>query len=54
MESMDTWALFDFGENEKQAQSYCKGRICISGDAAHASTPHQGSGAAMAMEDASF
>ena len=29
-----------------------KVRICLSGDAAHASTPHQGAGAGMALEDA--
>ncbi|KAF2228799.1 FAD/NAD(P)-binding domain-containing protein [Viridothelium virens] len=34
------------------APSYVKENICIAGDAAHAMTPWQGSGAAMALEDA--
>ena len=42
------WALFD----HLPAASYCKGRIAILGDAAHASTPHQGAGAGQAIEDA--
>lgn len=28
------------------------GRVCLIGDAAHATTPHKGSGAGMAIEDA--
>ena len=48
MENTDVWALFD----DPPAETYCKGRVCIIGDAAHASTPHQGSGAGMAIEDA--
>lgn len=28
------------------------GRVCLAGDAAHATTPHKGSGAGMAIEDA--
>ncbi|CAD6573689.1 MAG: hypothetical protein ASARMPREDX12_006203 [Alectoria sarmentosa] len=47
MEKPDVWALFDY----PPAKTYCKGRICLSGDAAHASTPHQGAGAGMALED---
>jgi salicylate hydroxylase len=39
------WEHFD-------APTYVKGRVCIAGDAAHAMTPWQGSGAAMALEDA--
>jgi salicylate hydroxylase len=34
------------------AEKYTKGLLCLLGDAAHASTPHQGEGAAMALEDA--
>ncbi|KAH7408781.1 hypothetical protein DE146DRAFT_786177 [Phaeosphaeria sp. MPI-PUGE-AT-0046c] len=34
------------------APTYVKGRVCIAGDAAHAMTPWQGSGAATALEDA--
>ena len=48
MERPDLWALFDYPLAEK----YYKGRTCLSGDAAHASTPHQGPGAGMALEDA--
>jgi salicylate hydroxylase len=48
MEKPDLWALFE----HPPAPSYYKGRICLSGDSAHASTPHQGAGAGMALEDA--
>lgn len=48
MQKPDVWALFD----HPPAETYTKGRICILGDAAHASTPHQGAGAGMAIEDA--
>ncbi|MCJ1253499.1 hypothetical protein MMC24_001311 [Lignoscripta atroalba] len=48
MEKPDVWALFDY----PPADTYYKGRICLLGDSAHASTPHQGAGAGMAMEDA--
>lgn len=34
------------------APTYVNGRVCIAGDAAHAMTPWQGSGAATALEDA--
>ena len=49
MQKCDKWALFD----HPHATTYHKdGNICLVGDAAHASTPHQGSGAGMAVEDA--
>ena len=49
MEKCDKWALFE----HPPAETYHKGgQICLMGDAAHASTPHQGSGAGMAIEDA--
>jgi salicylate hydroxylase len=48
MEKPDVWALFD----HPPADTYYKGRVCLMGDAAHASTPHQGAGAGMAIEDA--
>ena len=44
----DQWSLWDLIHEEK----YFEGRICILGDAAHASVPHLGSGAAVAIEDA--
>jgi salicylate hydroxylase len=43
MEKPDVWALFNHLPAHK---------ICLLGDSAHASTPHQGAGAGMALEDA--
>ncbi|TDZ17689.1 6-methylsalicylic acid decarboxylase atA [Colletotrichum orbiculare MAFF 240422] len=48
MQKADVWALFD----HPPSHTYYKGRVCLLGDAAHASTPHKGSGAGMAIEDA--
>ena len=48
MEKPDEWALFNY----PPAPMFAKGRICLMGDAAHASTPHNGAGAGMAIEDA--
>lgn len=48
MEKPDVWALF----NHPPAPTYYKGRVAILGDAAHATTPHNGAGAGMAIEDA--
>ncbi|KAJ6779323.1 hypothetical protein PWT90_02506 [Aphanocladium album] len=36
----------------KSTPTYANGNVCIMGDAAHATTPWQGSGAGMAIEDA--
>lgn len=49
MEKHDVWALF----NHRPARTYfqARPRICLVGDAAHASTPHQGAGAGMCIED---
>ncbi|KAI8630024.1 mannitol 1-phosphate dehydrogenase 2 [Xylariaceae sp. FL1651] len=49
MEKQDVWALFD----HPPAPIYygTQPRICLVGDAAHATTPHQGSGAGMGIED---
>lgn len=49
MKSPDIWALF----NHQPARTYfqLEPRICLLGDAAHASTPHQGAGAGMCIED---
>jgi salicylate hydroxylase len=44
----DRWGLFD----HPPAKTYFSGRMMILGDSAHASTPHQGAGAGMAIEDA--
>jgi salicylate hydroxylase len=45
----DIWALY----NHVPARTFyqTRPRICLLGDAAHASTPHQGSGAGMCIED---
>ncbi|KAL8697546.1 MAG: hypothetical protein Q9201_007076 [Fulgogasparrea decipioides] len=48
MESPAIWAIFD----HSPAPYYSQGRVAICGDAAHASTPHQGAGAGQAIEDA--
>ena len=49
IEKLDMWALFD----HPPARTYHrKGKICLLGDSAHASTPHHGAGAGMAVEDA--
>lgn len=49
---MERWALFDLAENPLPC--FFKGRVCLVGDAAHASTPHHGAGAAMCIEDAAY
>lgn len=48
MQSQSRWALF----NDPPAPTYYKNRVALLGDAAHATTPHMGSGAGMAIEDA--
>jgi salicylate hydroxylase len=49
LQKPDIWALFD----HPPASTYytIKPLICLVGDAAHASTPHQGAGAGMCIED---
>ncbi|KAH7138306.1 mannitol 1-phosphate dehydrogenase 2 [Dendryphion nanum] len=47
MSKPDIWALF----MHPPANTFHKGRICLLGDAAHATTPHQGAGAGMCIED---
>lgn len=45
----DVWAIFE----HPPAPTYAlAGRICLLGDCAHSSSPHQGAGAGMAIEDA--
>ncbi|KAK4183292.1 putative salicylate hydroxylase [Podospora australis] len=46
---MDRWGLFDLADNP--LSSFFLGRAMVIGDAAHASTPHHGSGAGFCMED---
>ncbi|KAF4995333.1 hypothetical protein FDECE_12824 [Fusarium decemcellulare] len=48
MGQSDIWALFD----SPPIETFHKGRLCLLGDAAHGSTPFQGAGAGMAVEDA--
>ena len=48
LEKPDIWALFEHSD----LPSYWKGKVALLGDAAHASTPHQGAGAGMGIEDA--
>ncbi|KAF2105962.1 mannitol 1-phosphate dehydrogenase [Lophiotrema nucula] len=50
MQKPDIWALF----YHPPARTYYKDRICLVGDAAHATTPHQGAGAGMCIEDAAI
>ncbi|KAL9599748.1 MAG: hypothetical protein Q9219_003631 [cf. Caloplaca sp. 3 TL-2023] len=49
-EKLDKWAVFDTWDYP--APSYNRGKICVAGDAAHASSPHHGAGACMGVEDA--
>ena len=48
MDKPSMWALFDHPD----CSTFCKGRFALIGDAAHASTPHQGAGCGQAFEDA--
>jgi salicylate hydroxylase len=43
------WAIFDMGDNP--VPTFAKGRVCLSGDAAHATSPHHGAGAGFCIED---
>jgi len=49
MPDASQWAIF---ESRYQLSTYTKSRFALLGDAAHASTPHQGAGAGQAVEDA--
>ena len=49
IEKLNMWALFD---HPPAKTFHRKGKICLLGDSAHASTPHHGAGAGMAVEDA--
>jgi salicylate hydroxylase len=42
------WAIFE----HPHILTYAQSKVAILGDAAHASTPHQGAGAGQAIEDA--
>ncbi|KAE8153337.1 hypothetical protein BDV25DRAFT_136943 [Aspergillus avenaceus] len=47
---MDKWGVFD--SLDHPAPTFSLGRVCIAGDAAHASSPHHGAGAGIGVEDA--
>ena len=49
-ENIDKWGLFD--TFDYPAPFFSRGKICLLGDAAHASSPHHGAGAGMGIEDA--
>jgi salicylate hydroxylase len=49
-DELDKWAIFDSFDHP--APYYNRGRICLAGDAAHASAPHHGAGAGIGVEDA--
>ncbi|KAL4736209.1 hypothetical protein BDV11DRAFT_211400 [Aspergillus similis] len=51
-ENPNKWAIFDMSDNPVPSYVSASGRVCIAGDAAHASTPFLASGAAMGVEDA--
>ncbi|KAF8146458.1 hypothetical protein K438DRAFT_1628078 [Mycena galopus ATCC 62051] len=45
---LNVWAIFDMGN---PLPTFTKGRMVVTGDAAHATSPHHGSGAGFAIED---
>ncbi|GAM82790.1 hypothetical protein ANO11243_007760 [Dothideomycetidae sp. 11243] len=49
-EELVKWGIFDMEKNPPP--TYASGRVCIVGDAAHASTPFLGVGACTGVEDA--
>ncbi|KAK2675057.1 hypothetical protein RAB80_010041 [Fusarium oxysporum f. sp. vasinfectum] len=49
---LDHTERLDLGYLRLRVPTFAKGRICIIGDAAHASSPHHGAGAALCIEDA--
>jgi salicylate hydroxylase len=49
-QELDKWAIFDTYDHP--LPTYTMGRVCLAGDAAHASSPHHGAGAGIGVEDA--
>jgi salicylate hydroxylase len=43
------WAIFDLADHP--VSSFYKGRVCLLGDAAHATSPHAGAGGGFCIED---
>ncbi|CAK9783594.1 FAD/NAD(P)-binding domain-containing protein [Cutaneotrichosporon oleaginosum] len=48
-ETLSVWAIFDLAN---PVPSFSRGRVALSGDAAHATSPHHGAGAGFCIEDA--
>jgi len=48
-EDLDKWAIFDMFDNP--LPTFANKRFCLAGDAAHASSPHQGANAGFGVED---
>lgn len=48
--ALDRWGIFDSVDHPPP--TFARGRVCIAGDAAHATSPHHGAGAGMGVEDA--
>jgi salicylate hydroxylase len=48
IQALDVWAIFD----HPRVETFHEERLCLLGDAAHATSPHFGQGAGMAIEDA--
>ncbi|PNS14601.1 Protoporphyrinogen oxidase [Sphaceloma murrayae] len=49
---LDVWAIYDLGDNP--LPFFHKNRICVVGDAAHATSPHHGAGAGFCIEDSAI
>ncbi|KAL4869564.1 hypothetical protein BDV12DRAFT_196191 [Aspergillus spectabilis] len=49
-QGLDKWGVFDM--YDFPVPTYSQGRVCLAGDAAHASSPHHGAGAGIGVEDA--
>lgn len=49
-QKMDKWAIFDMAAYP--APHFHKGKVCVAGDAAHATGPHLGAGGGLGIEDA--
>lgn len=49
-DKLEKWATFDMYDDP--LANFSRGRLCLAGDAAHASAPHHGAGAGYGVEDA--
>jgi salicylate hydroxylase len=48
-DNLDKWGIFDLADNP--LSRFNQGRVCVAGDAAHATGPHHGAGAGFCIED---